>query len=373
MNWTDQPIRHTPLYDLHVAAGGKMVPFAGYALPVNYGSQIEEHLATRSSVGLFDVSHMGQIRVTGSGALELIQRVVTRDVAPLATGEQALAMMCRDDGSLIDDLYIARLGERDWLLVVNAGPYAGDAAYLEAEAKAMGGPPRVRVEPCSDQWAMIGVQGPKWEAACVAALGEGPWQVLARNRMLAMEFLGKPLLFSATGYTGESGCELLCSPDDAPELWRRLAAAGGRPAGLAARDTLRLEAGFCLSGQDFNAQNNPYEAGMGWVVQLDKAIAFRGQEALRRIRAEGPRRRLVGLLPEGRRIPRHGAAVLTEGRMVGTVTSGGFSPTLDRPIAFAYVDMPYAREAGKVEIDLGRTPVEASITRRKGFLPSGKS
>ena len=338
-----------------------MVPFAGWEMPVHYGSQIEEHLNTRGACGLFDVSHMGQVEVTGSDALALVQEIVTQDVATLGDGDEVYCVMCREDGGLIDDLIVTRFGPDHYFMVVNGATYEKDVAAMREIADGMS-LADAALTPCLEQWAMIAVQGPKWSEVCAAVLGEGPWQELKPFRAAKMTHEGADLIVSITGYTGEPGCELLCPPERAAGLWDSLVEAGGRPAGLAARDTLRLEKGYCLSGQDFTEENNPYEAGLGWVVKLGKE-RFRGRGALERIKADGIGRRLVGLLPEGRRIPRHEAAVRVGGESVGVITSGGYSPSLERPIALACVATEHSKKGSEVEIDLGRTTTSATVTR----------
>jgi aminomethyltransferase len=354
----------TPLYDRHVAAGGKMVDFAGWEMPLHYGSQIQEHMATRRAATIFDVSHMGEIFVVGPRALELVQAIVTRDVSAFGDGEEGYALLCNDAGGMLDDLFVARLGAREFLIVANAATYETDVAHMDALAFGLGYSrgDETRLEPASEQWSMIAVQGPRWIEVCRSVLGEGAWAGLPRNRIVRLVWHNTTLMLSTTGYTGEKGCELLCRPEFAGRLWDALAAGGARPAGLAARDSLRLEAGYLLCGQDFTNEINPFEARVGWAVQLNKP-AFCGQAALVRIKESGLPRRLVGLLPEGKRIPRHGAKILCEGATVGEVTSGGYSPILERPIAMGYVARPHAEVGTALAIDLGRGAIRAEVVK----------
>jgi aminomethyltransferase len=344
-------LRRTPLYETHVAAGAKLVPFAGWEMPVHYGSALDEHRATREGAGLFDVSHMGQAAVRGPGAADWVQGIVSRNVAKLTDGRQAYGVLCNEQGGLVDDLIAARLTAEEWLIVINAGTREGDIAEMRRAAGRMGLTGATLTDE-SDQWAMIAVQGPRWTEAVEGALGAGAWREMKPYRIARMEYAGRPLLVSTTGYTGEKGCELLCAPEVAPQLWRALVDGGGRPIGLAARDSLRLEKGFHLSGVDFTSANSPFEAALEWVVDLEKE--FWGVEALRRLKEKGATRRLVGLLPEGRRIPRHGAAIVEGDRAIGEVTSGGFSPALERPVALGYVPLALAAPGSRVIIDLGR-------------------
>ena len=355
-------LRSTPLRQAHLDAGARMVPFAGWEMPVHYGSALEEHLAPRRSCGLFDVSHMGQVLVTGRGATALVQAIVTRDISKLADGQQAYTLLCADDGGILDDLIVARLAADRWLIIVNAGPRVSDVERMREIARRLG-PADADLHDDSDNWAMIAVQGPEWQAVCTAVLGEGEWATLRPFRIAESTFQGAPLLISTTGYTGERGCELLCPPAQAPALWDALRHAGGRPVGLAARDSLRLEMGYCLSGQDFTVANNPFEAGLQWVVDLEKGD-FAGAEALRRMKVHPIRQRLMGLLVEGRRIPRHGAKILGGEATIGEVTSGGWSPVLERPVAMGYVATGKAEIGTRVAIDLGGgKTVEAMVTR----------
>lgn len=358
----DAALKRTPLYEEHVAAGARMVPFGGWSMPVHYGSQIEEHHAVRRDAGLFDVSHMGQVFVVGPQAVELVNRIVTRDVSGLPDGGACYGALCRKDGTLVDDLFVSRLGAERILIVVNASTYDGDVVVMQQIAAAAR--LNARLVPCAEQWAMIAVQGPRWKEVCLKALGPGPWERVAPLRIHAMAYGGRELLFSTTGYTGEAGVELICDPSVAVPLWRGLIAAGGRPCGLAARDTLRLESGMNLSGQDFTAQNNPFEVRMSWIVDLDKP--FQGRDALAALKANVGLRQ-VGLLTEGRRIPRHNARVLAGGQAVGQITSGGFSPTLERPIALALVAAPQAQVGTRLSIELGGDSTTAATVVKLPF------
>ncbi len=354
-------IQRTPLFETHVVAGAKMVPFGGWEMPLHYGSQIEEHHATRKSCGLFDVSHMGQVEVIGPDAIKLVQELVTQDVSTLKDGEEVYTVMCRETGGLIDDLIVSRFSEWHYFLVVNAGTYGKDVEFMQATAKRMA-LKETELVPCAEQWAMIAVQGPNWIEVCRPALGAGDWEQLPPFKTLRTVYRGAELIFSTTGYTGEAGAELLCPPYNAVPLWEELVGAGGRPCGLAARDTLRLEKGYCLSGQDFTEADNPLEAGLGWVVKLSKDH-FSGSEALKRVKAEGPKKQLIGLLPEGRRIPRHGAQILAGGKAAGEITSGGFSPSLNKPIAMGYLATEFRKFGTEVEIDLGSARIKAVIVK----------
>lgn len=370
MSESTATLRRTPLYDLHVEAGGKMVAFGGWEMPLHYGSQIEEHLATRSGAGLFDVSHMGQISIEGPGALELVQNIITNDAGKLRDGEEVYTAICRENGGLIDDLIVSRFGPKEFFMVVNAATYDKDVAFMR-EIESDLNLPETTLTPCADQWAMIALQGPKWIDVLERVIGPGDWSAMKPFKTKRMTREHGPLIFSTTGYTGEPGCELLCPPEAAPLLWRSLVESGARPVGLAARDSLRLEKGFCLSGQDFTEENNPYEAGLGWVVKLKKE-SFSGKAALEAVKRDGPKRKLVGLRPQGRRIPRHGHVVRDGGgREIGEITSGGYSPSLERPVAMGYVLSEYAKPATELQIDFGRGSASAHVVRPP-FYPEKK-
>lgn len=364
---SDTPLRRTPLYQQHSDAGARLVPFAGWEMPVHYGSQLEEHQATREGCGLFDVSHMGQIFVEGRGARALVNAIVARDVSDLPTGRSLYTVLCNGEGGLLDDLIVTCLAEERFLLVVNAATYEGDLAAMQARAAACA-IPEATLRGAAEDWAMIAVQGPDANAILNSVIGDGGWEALPAFSAAELSWQGEPLLLSTTGYTGEHGAELLCPPGQAPALWVALVDAGGRPVGLAARDSLRLEKGLWLSGQDFTSDNNPYEAAMGWVVDLEKSD-YPGRAALAAIKAAGPARKLVGLRPEGRRIPRHGAAIMQGEQVIGEVTSGGFSPALEGPIALGYVMADQASLGNTVEIDLGRSRVTATLCKRC-FVPA---
>lgn len=360
MSTATEPKR-TPLYEAHLESGAKIVPFSGWEMPVHYGSQIEEHKATREAAGIFDVSHMGQVEIAGPHALELVQQIITQDASKLGDGEEVYTVMCREDGGMVDDLIVTRFGPEEYFMVINAGAYDEDVEHLKAIARKLD-LPATTLRPCTEEWAMIALQGPAWVEKLEKVIGAGDWSGLPKFRAIKSKYENRDLIISTTGYTGETGCELICRPEIAVALWKGLEGAGARPVGLAARDSLRLEKGLCLSGQDFTEANNPYEASLGWVVKLDKT-AFSGKEVLEQVKAEGPAKRLMGFLPTGRRIPRHGAVIRVGGEAVGEITSGGFSPCLGGPIAMGYVKSEFAKKGIEVDIELGNGTTTAVITR----------
>jgi aminomethyltransferase len=340
--------RRTPLYEEHIAAGGRMVDFAGYRLPVQYTSIGDEHHAVRQRAGLFDVSHMGEVFIRGPRALDFIQRVSCNDHSKMTPGRAQYTGLMYPQGTFVDDMLVHKLADDEYLLVVNAANRHKDVAYLEDLAADEAG---VQVADESDAWAQMALQGP---AALdilrpVASIDPGE---LKYYRFTRGEVASRPAIIARTGYTGEDGFELYVAPDDAGEVWRAVLAEGADsglvPTGLGARDTLRFEAGMCLYGNDIDETTTPLEAGLGWIVKLAKGD-FIGRDVLERQAEEGVEQRLVGLEMLDRGIARHGYDVfdgLDASEPCGRVTSGTRSPTLDRPLAMAYVP-PEASEPGR--------------------------
>ena len=335
-------MKTTPLHDAHVALGAKMVPFAGFDMPIQYSSILDEHRAVREAAGLFDVSHMGEVLVRGPQALDFVQHLVTNDATKLYDGKAMYAVLCQADGGAVDDLLVYRMAEDDYMLVVNASNIEKDLAHIRAVHAEAGFD--CTVEDASERTALLALQGPK-AFDVIAEVTDLPVADVKYYHFLRPEpgaFLGcERAILSHTGYTGERGLEIYCEPERAVDVWNALLAAGEkhglRPAGLGARDTLRLEAGYALYGHELSETINPLEAGLGWVVKLD-AGDFVGAEALRKVKAEGPKRKLVGFVMEERGIPRQGCALLSpEGRPLGEVTSGSQSPTLGRGIGLGFV------------------------------------
>jgi aminomethyltransferase len=344
----DTALKRTPLYDIHVKLGARLVPFGGWEMPVQYSSIIEEHRAVRSAVGLFDVSHMGEFEVEGPQALAALQQLTTNDAAGLAVGQVQYSLLCYPDGGIVDDLTLYRLADDRFMLTVNAANIDKDWAWVTGQASAFAG---ARWRNTSAATALIAVQGPQAEAL-MARLGGAELAGLGYYRFAHGRVAGVRALASRTGYTGEDGFELYVAADDAVQLWSALTeaglAAGVRPIGLGARDTLRLEMRYALYGNDIDQTTNPIEAGLGWVVKPAKGD-FTGKPAIERVRAEGPRRRLIGLEMTERAVARHGYPVVKDGRPVGVVTSGSYGPSVDRFIALAYVEAAHAA----VGTDLG--------------------
>ncbi|WP_448565928.1 glycine cleavage system aminomethyltransferase GcvT [Thermus sp.] len=320
-------MKKTPLYQAHLRHGGRMVAFAGYALPLQYTSIVEEHLAVRREAGLFDVSHMGEFLIRGEEALPFLQWATVNDVGRLRVGRAQYSMLPSERGGVVDDIYLYRLGEAAYLMVVNAANIAKDFAHLSALARGF----RVEVEDVSEATALLALQGPK-AARILQGLTEADLASRKKNDVFEARVAGRPARLARTGYTGEDGFEIFLAPEDAEAVFEALVAAGARPAGLGARDTLRLEAGFPLYGHELTEETNPLCTPWAWVVKREKD--FLGKEAML---SGACREKLVGLVLETG-IPREGYAVLSEKGPVGRVTSGGYSPLLEKGIALAYVE-----------------------------------
>ncbi|GAB2920870.1 glycine cleavage system aminomethyltransferase GcvT [Nonomuraea fastidiosa] len=329
--------RPTPLRDVHESLGATLTDFAGWLMPLRYGSESAEHRAVREAAGLFDLSHMGEIFVTGPQAAEALDYALVGHLSALAVGRARYTMIVNERGGVLDDLIVYRLGDEEFMVVANASNYEKVAAELTGRAKAYD----AVVEDRSDQYALIAVQGPRSQEI-LATLTDADLDGLKYYAGLPGTVDGRKALIARTGYTGEDGFELFIHNADAVPLWHALTAAGEphglKPAGLSARDTLRLEAGMPLYGNELTAELTPFDAGLGRVVKFDKPGDFVGRSALEAVKDDQPRRRLVGLVARGRRVPRHGYPVTRDGAVVGEVTSGAPSQTLGKPIAMAYVD-----------------------------------
>jgi aminomethyltransferase len=353
-------LRKTPLSDLHERQDARIVPFAGWAMPVQYRGIVEEHHAVRRRAGIFDVSHMGRLFVVGADAGRLLRRALTYRVDALAEGRGHYTLLCNDGGGIIDDPYVYRLDDQRYLIVGNAANADRDreriASMLEPGMDA-------ELLDRQEQTVMLAVQGPASGGYMARVLG-AEVAALEKRACTEMPFLQHKLFVSRTGYTGEDGFELVTSVEGGRALWRQLLSDGVEPCGLGARDTLRLEAALPLWGKDIDESTDPYEAGLGWVVSLDDGAEFAGRNALAGIRERGPRRRLAHLRATDRGVIRDGCDVLHDGERAGAVTSGGYSPTLGTSIAMAYVPPALAATGTRLEVDVrGRTlPVE--VVRR---------
>jgi aminomethyltransferase len=337
-------LRRTPLYEQHVAAGARLVPFAGWEMPVQYEGVSAEHLAVRSGCGVFDVSHMGEIETEGPEALDLLQRLLSNDVGKVDAGGAQYSVLCREDGGVLDDLFTYRLAGDRYLTVTNAANHERDLAWFRAHTAGYDCEVRDRLA----DWAMLAVQGPD-ARPIVAGIAED--ELPPRMRTATLPVAGGECLVCGTGYTGEDGVEILCPPEHAARLWNALLDAGAQPAGLGARDTLRLEVCFHLYGNDLSEDRNPIEAGLGWCCK--ERTAFIGAEPIAAARAAGTTQKLAPFVLTGRGIPRQGNAVIgPDGAEAGVVSSGTHSPSLEKGIGLAYVDATLAEPGTELEIDV---------------------
>jgi aminomethyltransferase len=336
-------LKRTPLHDQHVSAGAKLVPFAGWEMPVQYEGVRREHLAVRGACGVFDVSHMGEVATEGPGAGELLQRLLSNDVSKLDVGGAQYSVLCRDDGGILDDLFTYRLADDRYLTVTNAANHERDHAWFAEHAEGFD----ASVTDAIDDYVMLAVQGP--EARHIVG-GLADEELPPRMHTVTLTVAGVEMLACGTGYTGEDGVELLVPPERAAEVWGALTAAGATPAGLGARDTLRMEVCFHLYGNDMDTTRNAIEAGLGWCCVED--TGFIGAEAVASAREQGTEQKLAPFVLTGAGIPRQGNSVVQADREVGVVTSGTLSPCLDTGIGMAYVAAELAEPGTEVEIDV---------------------
>ncbi|MBA3430044.1 MAG: glycine cleavage system aminomethyltransferase GcvT [Actinobacteria bacterium] len=346
--------RTTPLLDEHRKRGAKLTEFGGWEMPLQFSGVVAEHRAVRSSTGVFDVSHLGKLRVSGSDAGDALQHALTADVLALATGRATYSLVLTDAGGCVDDVFCYRTGEAEWLIVPNAANTAAVADSITSS----GGEPMDEW----DRWAILAIQGPQsFETFESVWPGTGAPD-LALHSWTSIDVFGHEGMVARTGYTGERGFELYAPAETATEAFTALIEAGGEPVGLGARDTLRLEMGYPLYGHELTEDINPLEARLGWTLAWDSP--FRGRAALEKVRAEGPARRLTGISCRGRGIPRGGHPVAARGERVGEVTSGNFSPVLGHGIALAYTSAAAALEPGdEVTVSARSRTVEGDIVK----------
>jgi len=336
--------KKTPLHDVHDDLGATVTEFAGYLMPLRYGSETAEHQAVRTSAGLFDLSHMGEIFLTGPQAAAALDHALIGHLSALAVGRARYTMICDADGGVLDDLIVYRLAAETFMVVANA---ANARTVLAELVKRSEGFKEATVDDRSDAYALIAVQGPKAQGI-LAKLTDAALADLKYYAILPGKVAGIDALIARTGYTGEDGFELFVSAPDAVPVWQAVTEAGGedlRPCGLSARDTLRLEAGMPLYGNELTTETTPYDAGLGRTVKFDKPGDFVGRTALAALADKAPERTLIGLVAKGRRVPRHGYDIVgSDGTPCGVVTSGAPSPTLGKPIAMGYIDAGHAED-----------------------------
>ncbi len=342
---TAEPLARTPLYDWHVAHGGRMVPFAGWEMPVQYSTITDEHQTVRTAVGLFDISHMGRLSFDGPDALALIQHVYTNNAATMKHGQVRYGLVCNEQGGIRDDVLVYRW-PYGYAMVVNASNRPKIVAWLEQHK----GSRNVQITDQTMQTAMIAVQGPK-ALELVRGLTEADAEQLTYYHAAPTRCLGQQCVLSRTGYTGEDGVELMIGATHALPLWEELVRRGAKPCGLGARDTLRLEAAMPLYGHELSEEIDPFQAALGWAVKMDRGD-FLGRAALERRRADKSLPVRVGLELAGKRLAREGAALLAGERSVGRVCSGTFAPTLQKAIAMAYVEPASAAVGTQLQVDV---------------------
>lgn len=350
----------TPCHDWHAAHGGRMVDFAGWNMPVQYSTITEEHNAVRQAAGLFDIAHMGRLRFTGPDAVRFLQHLLTNDVDSLAAGQIRYSLVTNEGGGILDDVLVYRF-DTFHLLVVNASNRLKILDWIERQREGFD----VAVDDLTFDWAMLAVQGPRALEIVNEILGSD-FTSLKYYYSQEAEVLGRPLIVSRTGYTGEDGCELILPSELAEGTWSALIDSGRDrgllPAGLGCRDTLRLEAAMPLYGHELSESTDPFTAGLGFAVKLGKGD-FCGREALTQKQQQPELPKRVGLELQGRRVAREGAAVLAGGNRIGEVTSGTFSPTLQKPIAMGYVDAQHAAIGTAVEVDIRGKVEPAAVVK----------
>ncbi|UCD93569.1 MAG: glycine cleavage system aminomethyltransferase GcvT [Candidatus Zixiibacteriota bacterium] len=338
--------KKTPFYEYHIKAGARMVSFAGYLMPVQYTGITDEHMAVRKNVGMFDISHMGEFDISGSGALEFIQRMTVNDASKLSVGEIQYTCMCYDDGGIVDDFLVYRLEDR-YMLVVNASNIAKDFEWLRSHLNGT-----AALENRSDYYGLLAIQGPKAQKV-LEDISDYDFETIPYYHSAVVKIGEHEILLSRTGYTGEDGFEIYIPRDKADVIWKAAIDAGRKYEmkliGLGARDSLRLEMKMALYGNDIDKTTTPIEAGLAWIVDLEKGD-FIGRDPIAKQKSEKPSRRLVCLELEGKALPRHGYDLVSGGEVVGKVTSGTFSPALQKPIALGYLPRQLTKIGNTVEV-----------------------
>ena len=354
-------MKNTALSHIHEALGAKMVPFAGYNMPVSYEGVVAEHETVRNSVGVFDVSHMGEFLITGPNALELIQKVTSNDASKMFDGQAQYSCLPNADGGIVDDLIVYRLEAEKWLLVVNASNIEKDWNWISSHNTM-----NAEMKNLSEEYSLLAIQGPKAVEAMQALTSVDLSDIKFYTFQVA-DFAGiEHVIISATGYTGSGGFEIYCKNSEVEQVWNKVLEAGAnfgiKPIGLAARDTLRLEMGYCLYGNDIDDTTSPLEAGLGWITKFTKN--FINSENLQQQKEEGIRRKLVGFQLNERGIPRQGYEILdTEDNVVGNVTSGTMAPSLNQGIGMGYVTKELSAPGTEIFIQIRKNKVPATVVK----------
>lgn len=354
-------MKNTALTHIHESLGAKMVPFAGYNMPVQYEGVNAEHETVRNGVGVFDVSHMGEFLISGPTALDLIQKVTTNDASTLTAGKAQYSCMPNDTGGIVDDLIVYKVKEDQYLLVVNASNIEKDWAWITSKNDV-----GAEMRDISDDYSLLAIQGPKAIEA-MQSLTSTDLSAIKFYQFEVADFAGiEHVIISATGYTGSGGFEIYAKNSEIEQIWNKVFEAGApfgiKPIGLAARDTLRLEMGFCLYGNDINETTSPLEAGLGWITKFNKD--FTNSEALKKQKEEGIKRKLVGFELTERGIPRHDYEIVDkDGKVIGTVTSGTMSPSLNKGIGLGYVPVEYSAPDSEIYIRIRKNDIPAKVVK----------
>lgn len=350
-------MKNTSLSLTHEALGAKMVPFAGYNMPVQYDGVNIEHEAVRNGVGIFDVSHMGEFLIEGEHALDLIQKVCSNDASKLTIGKAQYSCLPNDDGGIVDDLIIYKVKEQTFLLVVNASNIEKDWNWIQSKNDV-----GAKMRDLSENYSLLAIQGPK-AVETMQSLSSHDLSEIKFYNFLVGDFAGiEHVIISATGYTGSGGFEIYCKNNEVKQIWDKVTEAGAKPIGLAARDTLRLEMGYCLYGNDIDDTTSPIEAGLGWITKFSKA--FTNSEALEDEKRRGAERKLIAFEIDDRGIPRQGYDIVDgQGKKIGIVTSGTMSPSLGKGIGLGYVPTIFANVDSKINIQIRKNAVPATIVK----------
>jgi aminomethyltransferase len=354
-------MKNTALTSTHEALGAKMVPFAGYNMPVQYEGVTAEHETVRKSVGVFDVSHMGEFLIKGPNALALIQKVSSNDASKLTIGKAQYSCLPNDDGGIVDDLIIYKVEEETYLLVVNASNIEKDWNWIKSKNDV-----GAEMKDLSEDYSLLAIQGPKAVEA-MQSLSSHDLSLIPFYNFVVGDFAGiEHVIISATGYTGSGGFEIYCKNSEVKQVWDKIFEAGNafgiKPIGLAARDTLRLEMGYCLYGNDIDDTTSPIEAGLGWVTKFTKE--FTNSEALKSEKEHGPERKLVAFELDERGIPRHGYDIVDgQGKTIGVVTSGTMSPMLNKGIGLGYVPIIFSEVNSKINIQIRKNAIPATVVK----------
>lgn len=355
-------MKNTALTETHIALGAKMVPFAGYNMPVSYEGVNSEHVTVRNAVGVFDVSHMGEFLIEGTKALELIQKVTSNDATKLTVGKAQYSCLPNETGGIVDDLIVYRLKEETYLLVVNASNIEKDWEHIKKYNIDI----QAEMRNISDDYSLLAIQGPKAVEA-MQPLSYHDLSAIQFYNFVVGDFAGiEHVIISATGYTGSGGFEIYCKNTEVLQVWDKVLEAGAdfgiKPIGLAARDTLRLEMGYCLYGNDIDDNTSPFEAGLGWVTKFTKV--FVNSEALARQKEAGVTRKLVGFQMDEKAIPRNGYTITdAEGQTIGMVTSGTMAPSLEKGIGMGYVGKAYSNKGHKIYIQVRKKLIPATVVK----------